>query len=108
MADHHGTETLIMTDHAAQSACIAGERLARGDDELAWRALCLGRENAMRMMPEMFLLVALMAALLGFSTTNPGLARAGQGIFFASIIFVLVSMMMENWKVEGPDHGTLA
>ena len=62
----------------------------------------------MRMMPELFLLVALVAALLGFSTTSPGLARAGQGIFFASVIFVMVSMMVENWRVGPPDHGRLA
>lgn len=61
----------------------------------------------MRNLPEMFMLVSLIAALLGFGTTSPALARAGQSLFIASVIFVMVAMMLEDWRVGPPPRGSL-
>jgi uncharacterized membrane protein YtjA (UPF0391 family) len=106
LADQHAPLIPIMTRHAAELA-IPRENAGAGRATNPMVGLSgHRRDRVMRMLPELFLLIALMAALVGFGATSGGLARAGQSVFIASVIFVMVSMMVENWRAGPPTRDT--
>jgi uncharacterized membrane protein YtjA (UPF0391 family) len=56
--------------------------------------------SVMNLLPELWMLVALVGAAVGFGTFSPVVARVGQGVFMAGVVLTMLTMLIESWNNE--------